>query len=177
MGFVWTPITQLVTEVAAAHQNEIKTNVDIVYSDLALPPYGWVYLPAVVDEEIVYEDFKEMRDAIDYADDMNYCRSHDTSYNVDDKATHRATVHSSQKTGHDSTHDVGVDGDYDSGVHSGEKSEYQASYNSGVDSGHDTTVYSDYDDGILSWHEVTVWADHKFTVYSSVNETYDNGFG
>jgi len=176
MGFSWTTITQYVTELAAAHQNEIKANVDIVYSDLDLSQYDWEYLPVSVDEENLHEHFKEMRDAVDYADDMNYCRSHDTGYNADDQAVHRATVYSSQKTGYDATHDVGVDGTYDSGVHSGEKSDYQASYNSGVDVGHDTTVYGDYNNGILSWHEATVKGDHKFTVYSSVNETYDNGF-
>lgn len=174
MGFSWTSITQYVTEVAAAHQNEIKANVDIVYSDLALSQYDWQYLPVNVDEEFLHEDFKEMRDAIDYADDMNYCRSHDTGYNTDDQAVHRATVHSGQKTGHDSTHDVGVDGDYDSGVHSGQKSEYQASYNSGVDEGHDTTVYSDYDDGILSWHDADDHGDYNLNYYNGQVGTYHN---
>lgn len=162
MGFSWTPITQFVTEIAAAHQNEIKANVDIVYSDLALSQYGWVYLPVSTDEEMLHEHFQEMRDAIDYADDMNYCRSHDTGYNADDKATHRATVYSSEKTGYDSTDDIGVDGAYDSGI--------QGSYNAGVDEGYDSQVYSGEDVSEDGYD----YADHAGT-YRLYEYSYQDG--
>jgi len=149
MGFSWTEIVQYETEIAAAHINQVKTNVDSVYADLELPAYNWAYLPVGVGDEIQHEDFKEMRDAIDYADNMNYCRSHDVSYMGADDAVARGTVYTSQKSGYDSGYKAGVDGNYDSGIKSG--------YNSGYNSGDQNTYRSSVNTNVWSPHNMTVF--------------------
>ena len=136
MGFSWTNIVQYVTEVKAAHINQVKTNVDSVYTDLELSAYNWLYLPVSVGDEMQHEDFKEMRDAIDYADDMNYCRSHNASYMGTDYTDHRGTVYTGENTGYDSGYLAGVDGNYDSGYDSAHKSYAKASVQSGDNTHH-----------------------------------------
>lgn len=158
MGFSWTPLVQFVTEIKAAHQNQIKTNIDTVYTDLELSAYGWAYLPVNIGDEILHEHHKEMRDAIDYADDMNYCRAHNTGYDGADDAVDRATVYSGQNTGYDSGYQAGVDeghkysvdNDYHSSYHSGQKSGYDSSYNAGVDSSNYITHKSGFESNVQS---------------------------
>lgn len=156
MGFSWTPITQYITEIAAAHQNEIKENIDIVYSDLDLSQYGWEYLPVNVDDEMLHEHFQEMRDAIDYADDMNYCRSHDTGYNADDDAIARGVVYTAQNSGYDSGYKAGVDGSYQSGVDGAYRSTVYSGHYSDVDSFQKDAACGPVNTGVYSPHNLTV---------------------
>ena len=160
MGFSWTNIIRHETEVAAAHINQVKTNVDSVYTDLELSAYNWLYLPVGVGDEIQHEDFKEMRDAIDYADNMNYCRSHDVSYMGADDEVARGVVYTAQNSGYDSGYKAGVDGAYRATVYSTQKSGYDSSYNyavdndhnSGVDSADHTTVCGPVQSGFYAGH-------------------------
>lgn len=149
MGFSWTNIIQHETEIAAAHINQVKTNVDSVYTDLELPAYGWAYLPVSVGDEIQHEDFKELRYAIDYADNMNYCRSHNVSYMGADDAVARGTVYTAQNSGYDSGYKAGVDSNYDSGVDGSYQSGVETYHNSGFDSYDRSSVLSGHYSNVL----------------------------
>lgn len=168
MGFSWTNIIRYVTEIAAAHINQVKTNVDSVYTDLELTAYNWLYLPVSVGDEIQHEDFKEMRDAIDYADNMNYCRSHDVSYMGADDAVARRTVYTGEKTGVDSTHRATVYSGQNSGYDSWYKSAYKNDHksgvlsdeNTGVDSGVHTTACGPVQSSYHTWYKSVDYNSH-----------------
>lgn len=107
--------------------------MDDLYSKLSLSPYNWVELPVTADvDEFENADFQEMRDAVDYADDMNYCREHDAAYNV--------SVNS--------PYDSGVLNDHKSGVLNDDKATVQETHLSEVKEDEKSTVYSThlYDD-------------------------------
>lgn len=155
MGFDWTAITQNVTIILAAHQNEIRTNINTVYDDLELDHYAWVYLPVDIGEEIDDADFQEMRDAIDFADEQNTCRNHDVAYDLDDNAIAETGDDGIVHTGADSNYNPGYDGTNNPGVDTDYDSSVDGTNRVGVDTGHDSTVYSGEDSGVDNGHEAS----------------------
>lgn len=99
MAFTWTPITAGSTLHLKSHIQEVKNNTNTLYSKLQLSPFAWSYL-ANVDAltTIESEHYREMRNAADYAKDMNYCRSYDST----DNGTVDSGEYSSVDTGDDS---------------------------------------------------------------------------
>lgn len=99
MAFTWTAIG-VGTIHLKSHIQEVKNNTNTLYSKLALPTFSWSYL-ANVDAltTIETEHYQEMRNAADYAHNMNYCRSYDSSKN----GTIDSTANSFVKTSYDIT--------------------------------------------------------------------------
>lgn len=182
MGFDWTAII-IGTIGYAAHMNQMKTNIDVVYVDLELDLYAWSEMPVSIGSFLDDADFQELRDAIDFAKDQNTCRNHDADYDLADNATakvgvdttaytgadspHRATVYSNQDSGYDSTYNYGVDSSYDSSVN--------GTYNSGVDSGYDSQVYSNEDSGYESSNDETHAGTHNLFEHTGQNSAYCSG--
>ena len=178
MGFSWTPIN-VGDEVKAVHINEIKDNIDTIYSDLELSPRDWSELPVSAGDPIRSAELQELRDAIDYADDQNYCRSHDATYysgdDADDKEGVDGAYHSgynngydpgvdgSYKTGYNSGVQVGVDGAFNSTVDSGDQAGVDGDHYSEVDSGDQTGVDSEYESPVDTVDDIT----HKASFYST----------
>ena len=193
MGFAWTAITQFVTEIDAAHSNQFKTHLDTLYTDLDLPAYDWLYLPVNAGDEIKHAEYQEMRVATDYADDMNFCRAHNTghdgaddevadasingAYNVGVDSGYKIGVDAANYSGDQNSYNAGVDGAYNSVYYSGEKSGHDATYNAGVDSGYRSTVHSGQKTGVdaaynsdeKSGHDATYYVTH----YNSVDTAYE----
>lgn len=136
MGYSWTSISTG-DIIRASHFNEFKTNIDSLYSDLELPAPSWTYLPVAAKDIGINERLKEVREKVDYADDMNYCRNDNTSHdiNVDN------SEHSSYCTGYN----YGVDGAYDSGINSGDDAGYDITDNGIVYNAHYPYADSDHD--------------------------------
>lgn len=113
MAFTWTAITAGSTPHMKSHIQEVKNNTNTLYSKLQLSPFSWSYL-ANVDAltTIESEHYQEMRNAADYAKDMNYCRGHDATYYSLVDSINRVTVYS----GEDSV----VYGSYRVGAYSGD---------------------------------------------------------
>lgn len=174
MSFDWTAIA-VGDLVLAAHQNQIKTNVDVVYSDLELTPYNWVYLPVDIGEEIDDADFQEMRDAIDYADTQNYCRSYNLAHVVVDNVTAKTGDNPTVYTGADGNNNPGYDGTNNPGVDTDYDGTYKGTNQIGVDTGHDSIVHSDQDGDIMSSVETGVAGTYKLAEYSGENDTYNMG--
>ncbi|MEW6106199.1 MAG: hypothetical protein AB1563_07535 [Bacillota bacterium] len=96
-----------------SHIQEVKNNTNTLYSKLQLSPFSWSYL-ANVDAltTIESEHYQEMRNAADYAHDMNYCRGHDS--------TDYGSVDSLDRVSVDSGYDTAVCGGNNSGAYSGD---------------------------------------------------------
>ena len=76
MSFVWTTITAGVTEAQAAHMNQIKSNVDILATNLGIALYGWVNYPISIDTIIrATPHVSELRSGLDYIHNNNFCSS------------------------------------------------------------------------------------------------------
>lgn len=130
MGFTWTTISQG-DPIEAAHLNEIKNNTDSVLTDLSTS-WTWTNFPVAAGGFIENVDVQELRDAIDYADDQNYCKSENNSLNssihstyndvidVGDAApyygTNCSSLHSSYQIGVDYSVQAGLCGTYNAYV-------------------------------------------------------------
>ena len=178
MAFTWTGITAGVTEIADAHQDEIRANIDVVLAALDTPaaPIAWAWDGALsgVGEDILGADVQELRDAADYLDDQNYCRAECTGNNSVDDISHNTGVLTGNNTSHltgenitylnaddgtwYSSHDVGYDGALNSSILGTQYGTRYGTQYAGNDAayniGYDSTLYSSYfatnDSGILS---------------------------
>ncbi|MHA1286143.1 MAG: hypothetical protein ACTSPB_01945 [Candidatus Thorarchaeota archaeon] len=153
MGFTWVQSIKPGAGSSQAIMKELKDNVDAVYSDLQLSPFNWSELADTEKiTQIDEDDIKELRDAIDYADDMNYCREHDATYYV--------TYHDDENTTYEAANDAGIDGTYyttyDNDEHvtvkSGDNSGYDSTDNVTYKNDDDGTVYASYFAGIKQVH-------------------------
>lgn len=124
MAFAWTPIGAGTIHLKS-HIQEVKNNTNTLYSKLQLSPFAWSYL-ANVDAltTIESEHYQEMRNAVDYAHDMNYCRAYDASDNGTIDSTNRATVNSG--------YNGSIYSSYNTGVFSGDRNSVNSSHNSSV---------------------------------------------
>ena len=113
MAFSWTEDVSVGASIDAADVNEIKTNLDPIYSDLGITRTGcasgagWSELPVSAGDSITSTQFQEMRDVTDYAYD-NKC----PSYNATHKGGVRATHNGSYCSGQNSTYWTGYNGNY-----------------------------------------------------------------
>ena len=165
MAFTWTSIS-VGDVIKADHINEIKNNLDSLFSWEGVS-WSWTYLPVSAGQVITYEQFKELRDATDYADD-NKCKtehygydsgvdsgdneSEHAEYLVEDLTINYDVVDDGHLSGHDGTDREGVDSGYNTGAHADEDSGYNRTYlgteyaphNDSVRSGDDGTHNSGY---------------------------------
>jgi len=148
MGYTWTSVSAG-DKILADHWNEIKTNLDSLYSDLDLNTRNWVNFPVSQGSLIKYDHLSELRDATDYADDQNYCRDHDATYNVTVNDGEDATYNSGDKGTYNNNANSGVDNDHhstykgtvNSTYHSSDKGADHDSGHNSVDRAHDNVVY------------------------------------
>ena len=142
MGFSWIS-TGADKTIKAEHVNEIKANIDSVLADLD-SSFSWSELPVSIGQEMTHDQWQEMRDAVDYADDQNYCHS--------DNAT--------AKTGDDATADIGYDNNLHGTVYSGQDSGYDSDLHSPYDSGVESAIYGDHCPGMDSGEYYPDYANH-----------------
>jgi len=147
MPFTWSTTLVAGLVIRAAHTNEMKTNVDTIYTSLGInyslggcAGAGWVNLPVTTNTTIRSSDHTEVRDRISYADDK-WCTFHCPSghfsghLNAHD-TTHLQTYHDGHQGGY-FTHDKGTDHGvyystdrypYDNAVETGYNGTYHGTY-------------------------------------------------
>lgn len=132
MSFTWVQNVAVGGHIDAVDINEVKTNVDSVYTFLSktragcASGAGWTLFPVSAAGQILATQATEMKAAIDWID-TNRC------------TTYCASQYTSNNTGADS----GVNTGADSGANSGEDS----GANSGLDSGANGSANSPTDVG------------------------------
>ncbi len=120
MAFSWTQDVSVGASIDAADVNEIKTNLDSIYSELGITRTGcvsgagWTELPVSAGDPITSAQFQEMRDVTDYAYD-NKC------------PTYFSGAQASVDFGDNNVHLFG----YDSTVYTGQYSGVNGGYNAG----------------------------------------------
>lgn len=144
MPFVWTENIAINASIDAADINEVKTNLDSIYTALGITRggcgagAGWVELPVAVDSLIESADFQEMRDVTDFAKD-NKCPAYDATDRAPFNATADSGVlnndHGTYNSNHDLSEDVDDKGTYESYNMSAEDTSEHGTYNSGANSG------------------------------------------
>ena len=159
MGFSWTSI--LVGDIELDDIiDEIQTNIETVYSDLLLGAPSWTNLPVNAGDFVKNAQFVEIRNKVDYADDMNYCRQHN--------AAHDSTFDNDINTGVDSGDNIGYDASYDLSYDSSHDKSEDASAISGYDSIDYGSNYSTDDAGYDSSDDIGA--------KSGDNGDYNSGF-
>lgn len=85
MAFSWVQSVSIGASIDAADINEIKTNIDSIYTYLSLTRAGctsgagWTVIPVSVGNIITSAQFKQLRDVADYAYDRR-CTTNWASY-------------------------------------------------------------------------------------------------
>lgn len=194
MAFTWSENVSVGASIDAADVNEIKTNLDTIYSDLGIDRdgctgAGWSELPVSSGDAIANAQFQEMRDVTDYAD-TNKCPSDNATYQSTEYTTEDSGYESYYNYGYDSSDDNSVDSGYNSNENTGENATYDASaegtYNSTeygtVDSPYNSTEYTTEDSGYNSSYD----NGYNSVEYSEVcssnlgsvnNSKHDNEYG
>jgi len=95
MAYTWTTVTSGSTLIQDEIMDEIHSYLNSLYSELELDPHSWGYNAS---EDMKEDDtyMSEIKTAIEYADEMNYCRTH--------YAEHRSLDLSDYNAGKDTTH-------------------------------------------------------------------------
>ena len=171
MAFTWTSINKG-DVIKADHINEIKNALDSLFSWEGVS-WTWTHLPVSPGQIITYEQFKELRDATDYADDHKCKTEHygydsgvdsgdneseNSEYLVVDLYINYDVIDDGYLSGHDDTDREGVDNGYNFDAHAYEDSGYNSTHqvtensphNSNVDSGDDGTHNSGYNSPVNS---------------------------
>jgi len=169
MAFSWVQDVSVGASIDAADVNEIKTNLDSIYTSLGITRTGcasgagWTKLPVSAGDAITSVQFQELRNVTDYAYDNKcpgYCSDEHTGYQSSHQAgvdsSHNTTYYSDQHTGYQSSYNYGVLGTYYATYYSDQHTGYYTSHQAGVDSSYNATVNSTY----------------RSTVNTSYNETY-----
>lgn len=125
MGFSWTSIStgQIISE---AEFIEIRNNINTVLSSLNT---SWTWTNTADGGFVIGAAFtNELRDAVDYADEMNYCRTE----NITENTTYQGTADNLE----DSTNDSGYYGTENSLEYSGQEGSIYNDQNTGVYGGY-----------------------------------------
>lgn len=127
MSFTWTQTVSAGSHIDAADINEVKTNVDSVYTYLSKTRSGcgsgagWTVFPVSTGGQILATQATEMKAAIDWID-TNKC------------TTYCASQYTSNNPGADSGVNIGED----SGANPGNNSGANSGLDSGANGGHNT---------------------------------------
>ena len=171
MAFTWTSIS-VGDVIKADHINEIKNALDSLFSWEGVS-WTWTYLPVSTGQIITYEQFKELRDATDYADDHKCVTEHATynsgvdtddnelensEYLAEDLYINYDVIDDGHLRGYDSIDREGVDSGYNTTAYVTEHSTYCGTdygtehdvYNSTVKSAEDITYDSTYNSPVNS---------------------------
>jgi hypothetical protein len=104
MSFSWRSRSAYANNIENYDANEIRTNVNTIYVDLALAPFSWVHIPPGIGAIVGNTDAQELRTAIDYAKDQNYCRTHYATYQAAFYTGVQSTNYGSQLYSHRHLH-------------------------------------------------------------------------
>lgn len=94
MGFIWRTIDG---DIEDLDSSEIRNNIDDVLTDIQTS-WSWTDISGV-SEDVLANDALELRSAVDFADQQNYCRS--------DHISHWNTARFDVDVGYDATHHPG----------------------------------------------------------------------
>ncbi len=139
MGFIWRTIDG---DIEDLDSSEIRTRVDEVLDDIQTS-WTWTDISGQ-SEDVLVLDALELRDAVDFADDQNYCRS--------DHVDHWNSARFNVDTAHDVTH------------YPGHLSTYLAGY--------DATHHPSYWNGHYPGHLNNNHGAHHPTHYPDYNGTH-----
>jgi len=119
MSFVWSENVGVGESIDAADVNEVKTNIDSIYTALGITRSGcasgagWTELPVSAGDSITSAQFQQMRDAADYAHEnpcTTYCSSAQSTVYVSQNGTYcndqDSVVYGSQNSGAQAAADV-----------------------------------------------------------------------
>ena len=203
MGFTWSRTITSGTDIQDSDVNEIKNNIDTIYSELGInypgcTGAGWVELPVSANDPIESADFQELRDRLDYGWD-NRCPSHDaadyTAYNdavqTSDNDNHDSIHHNDDNETHWEQHfdvhyndeNTGYQGSHQSSDYTGEHvSDWLTDYSTHYDGVKDSADASDYpgdytgyNTGHDSNYNGSYYYSDEGTVYIDDHGTYRSG--
>ena len=144
MPFIWVQNISVGASVDAADLNEVKTNLDTIYTALSITKTGcasgagWVELPVSAAGVIQSADFQELRAVTDYAYD-NRCPVHDVADN--------SGVDTGDNSAEDNNDHGTYNSPYDSGVLNDDHGLYQSAHDAGYDLDDHGTYQSSYHTG------------------------------
>jgi len=104
MSFSWRSRSAYVNNIENYDANEVKTNVNTIYTKISLPAFSWSHIPPGVGAVVGNTDAQELRTAIDYAKDNNYCRTYYSGYKASVFTAVQATNNSSELYSHRHLH-------------------------------------------------------------------------
>jgi len=143
MGFIWVEGIAVGDSIDAADYNEVKTNVDTLYTDLGknypgcVGP-GWVIMPVAADDGILTSQSTELRNRIDWIED-NKCGADQVAHNLPVDAGENVGVNVGADSGANTGEDVGENVGANAGANPGE--------NVGEDVGANSGAFTDEDVG------------------------------
>ncbi|RLE67007.1 MAG: hypothetical protein DRJ38_00105 [Thermoprotei archaeon] len=183
MGFTWSREITSGTDIRADDVNEIKNNIDTIYSELGInypgcTGAGWIELPVSSGDPIESADFQELRDRLDYGWDHR-CPSHDSA----DNSTYNDAVQTADHDDHDSTHYNDDNNDHNGQNfdthYNDENTGHLGSYDSSDDSGEHTSDWlADYTihyDGVRESENVSNYSGDRDYHYPGYDSEYYYG--
>jgi len=158
MALTWTSLTGDDDRLKASHIQEVVDNIHLTEDLLELDDTennekydfesGMDPFDRSVRNPMSVTDFQDLRDAVDYMDDSNICRTHYSSkhitYDNDQHATHDGVRHITYLYDYHGTHRSTHYYGYDNNRHGTYRSNHNGGYDSGDDSGVDGTYNSGY---------------------------------
>ncbi len=143
MAFVWVQNISIGAAAMAAGPNEIQTNIDTIYTALAITRggcgagAGWTEFPiagGLVTDKLSAQA-QQLRDAIDFAYE-NMCPAYNNAY--------QDGVDTTEDSGYQNAFKSGYDGSNRPGYASGDDGTYNSGFLSGYDANNYPGVQSEY---------------------------------
>lgn len=99
MGFTWSS-KNVGEPITPDEVNDIKSKVDQCRTKIGIPtPYNWTYFPVQKAQEISYDEWGELKNALDDTHNQNYCHSHFATQYSTVRSPHYVTNYNNVETG------------------------------------------------------------------------------
>ena len=167
MAFGWVEDISVGATIDATDINEIKTNIDTIYTYRSITRNGcgsgagWSELPVSVGEVIESADIQELRDAADYAQE-NICGIDNSGYHINEYQTAKGSVCGTYVAAENSGDEGSNNSDEYYQYHDVDYGAFCTIVHSTYCSGENSTEYTGYGDYCF-----TVNLAYEVTVYGS----------
>jgi len=170
MGFNWTNIDSNII-ITSDQYIEMKDACDTTATEIGISKYSWTSNSNIFRGNLITANsFNEMRDAVDYLDNNNYCGSHNNDRNTGhyngEYATHNNSDYGTHKSGYWSGYYYIYDACEDSSERLGHEVGYDSSIESLYDSAEHHLKYETYWYTNCGYYEGENMGGHCATVYN-----------
>ena len=148
MAFSWTPVVAGQTKATAAQINEVRTNTDMLASNLGIS-LTWNHLPVSPGDKQTVDQALEVQDNLDFVDASNVCSANNVveyiadnaNYNATVQATHNSTVDNDQHATYDNDQNTGINVDRNTTIYTDLHGTYDNNQNTGYNNDVNGTIY------------------------------------